>query len=103
MPKVFAFEVENNIRTVLAKILKPVMDNYSKVTENVGDLNECFGEVTRSIENVNRKLDKELQMNEKIDDLKQKHQRHLVLASVVDFWDFFIWKSSQRDCHVNLI
>lgn len=75
MPKVFAFEVENNIRTVLAKILKPVMDNYSKVTENVGDLNECFGEVTRSIENVNRKLDKELQMNEKIDDLKQKHQQ----------------------------
>ena len=40
MPKVFAFEVENNIRSVMAKILKPLMDNYSKVTDNVADLNE---------------------------------------------------------------
>ena len=59
----------------MAKILKPLMDNYSKVTTNIADLNECYGDVTASIENVNRKIDKELQMNEKIDDLKQKiHQ-----------------------------
>ena len=60
MPKVFAFEVENNIRSSLAKILKPVMDNYSKVTENIADLNSCFQEVTKSVDVVNRKLDKEL-------------------------------------------
>ena len=60
MPKVFAFEVENNMRQTMAKIMKPLMDNYSKVTENVADLNDVFGEVRISIENVNRKLDKEL-------------------------------------------
>lgn len=70
MPKVFAFEVENNIRTSIAKLLKPVMETYIRVTDNVADLNSCYGEVTRSIEKVNFKIDKELQLNEKIDNLK---------------------------------
>ena len=57
MPKVFAFEVENNIRRVLAGLLKPVMDNYLKVNTNVADLNACFVEVKDSIGKVNRRLD----------------------------------------------
>lgn len=75
MPKVFAFEVENNIRTSIAKLLKPVMETYVRVTDNVADLNSCYGEVTRSIEKVNYKIDKELQLNEKIDNIKVQYNK----------------------------
>lgn len=68
MPRVFAFEVENNIRTVLASLLKPVMDNYRKASANVADLNSCYKEVAKSIEGVNRRLDAELTMAHRVEE-----------------------------------
>ena len=38
MPKVFAFEVENNIRKGLQEILKPMMGQHERVVLNVTDL-----------------------------------------------------------------
>ena len=73
MPKVFAFEVENNIRTSIAKLLKPVMETYLKVTDNVADLNSSYSQVTRAIEKINIKIDKELQLNDKMENLKIQH------------------------------
>lgn len=72
MPKVFAFEVENNIRRVLAGLLKPVMDNYRKINANVADLNTCFNDVSSSIEAVNRRLDRELALGERIEDTNKR-------------------------------
>ena len=38
MPRVFAFEVENNIRNVMREILKPVISQNEKAILNVTDL-----------------------------------------------------------------
>ncbi len=42
MPKVFAFEVENNIRNVMREVLKPVIGQNEKVVLNVTDLQQLF-------------------------------------------------------------
>ena len=72
MPKVFAFEVENNIRQVLAGLLRPLMENYRKVNANVADLNTCFDDVSKSIEGVNRRLDRELALGERVEDTNKR-------------------------------
>lgn len=72
LPKVFAFEVESNIRRVLADILRPVMENVQRVNVNIADLSACFTEVTSSITRVNRRMDKELTLEDRVNDANQR-------------------------------
>jgi len=72
LPKVFAFEVESNIRRVLAEILRPVMESVQRVNVNVADLSACFTEVTSSITRVNRRMDKELTLEDRVEDANQR-------------------------------
>ena len=57
MPRVFAFEVENNIRKSLNEILKPIINQHERVVLNVTDLQAIFKDVQYNINKLNKKLD----------------------------------------------
>ena len=57
MPKVFAFEVENNIRNVIREVLKPVIGQNEKLVLNITDLQQMFTELQINLGQLNKKLD----------------------------------------------
>ena len=77
MPKVFAFEVENNIRMVMREILKPVIGQNEKVVLNINDLQALFSELQNSLKELNKKLDNQLSLTDQVKDanLKTKNMK----------------------------
>ena len=66
IPKVFAFEVENNIRGALQSILRPIVAQHEKAVLTIADLQTSFTDVVHQLEKVNRKLDQEAKMHDSV-------------------------------------
>lgn len=68
MPKVFAFEVENNIRNVIREVLKPVIGQNEKVVLNITDLQQMFQELQINLGQLNKKLDSQISLTDQVKD-----------------------------------
>ena len=72
MPKVFAFEVENNIQLGIKAILEPIVKQHEKLKQDMADSNEVFKRVDENIALVNARLDGELDMREMVKDTNKR-------------------------------
>ena len=75
LPKVYAFEVENNIRTVLLEILKPIITQHEKAVTNIAGLMDNYGDLVSGIERVNRKLDTDVVMRDIVKDVRDQQAK----------------------------
>ena len=64
MPKVFAFEVESNIRSAMSTLLKPIVKQHELLKVNMAECNELNEKTSKEIRRLNKVIDLDVKMRD---------------------------------------
>lgn len=98
MPKVFAFEVENNIVEAVKTILAPMFEQHAQLKADMADSNAAFKRVDENIGLVNARLDHELDMRDMVKDTNKRFRE--IQNSLANQNDD-LWKQVQEIQHMS--
>lgn len=72
MPKVFAYEVETNLRNAMSNLLKPIVKQHEQLKLNMSECNELNMQTSKEIRRLNKVIDLDVKMRDTVTDLSKR-------------------------------